>query len=71
MEWTTEWRVGQRFTSNLNKAGKLEIKKGAFHILYKPPQEGEGVSQMLTIADVGGLRILFVKCVNKQTINAN
>ena len=28
---------------------------GAVHILRQPPEGGEGVSQMLTIADEGGL----------------
>ena len=54
-------------------------KLGAVHILRQPPEGGEGVWQMLTIADkVGGVRKMFKKrrlwvlrMWIKRTIDAN
>ena len=37
-----------------SKADQMNIWYGAVHILRQPPEGGEGVWQMLTIADGGG-----------------
>ena len=45
------------FASSLDKDFPVvfQLGIGAVHILRQPPEGGEGVSQMLTIADEGGL----------------
>ena len=41
-------------TRPLCKVHQFYLLLGAVHILRQPPEGGEGVSQMLTIADEGG-----------------
>ena len=50
--WLVDIEKGIKFAvlSNLFKSWCL----GAVHILRQPPEGGEGVRQMLTIADEGG-----------------
>ena len=48
------WLVGQCIEGVMILCNKHFVVIGAVHILRQPPEGGEGVWQMLTIADEGG-----------------